>query len=1371
MKKVSGVRALVAAPLLALACFAISASGAGAAAPTGMRVLAAKPLIPRGATPLGAVSPTTTVSGAVVLQPRDDAALTRFISQVTDKHSPLFHQYLTPRSFAARFGPAPSTIATVKSQLEASGLTVTNVARDGLILDFQAPASRVETTFRTGLERYKLANGSVAHARTAPVQVPAAIAKYVTSVVGLDTTVRLRPSSVLRAPKAARGTYPSAAAPKAFTHPAGSPTPCSDALNIAEEFGGLTDDQIANAYGVFGLFDASDFGAGQNIAVYELEPFDMNDLKTFDTCYFGASQAASMLARVSVKNVDGGQPAGAGFGESILDIENVSAFAPGANIDVYQAPINTFGSLDEYAQIVNDDADQIVTTSWGICEQGLQEGSPGIQQAENLIFQEAAAQGQTIFSAAGDAGSNDCNFFQTATPQDPVLSVDDPSSQPYVVAAGGTTINDATQPANEQVWNDGAVGGAGGGGISESWPMPAWQSAPMVPGGAASTRDQNAVSAAETFQGTNFCLDDNSAGADEAACRQLPDVSADSDEFTGGITVFSNDAYGGWNTLGGTSSAAPLWAAMLADVNASSTCTNNPATQDGVGFASPLLYAVASNPTAYAASFNDITAGNNDPYGDSNLFQATPGFDMATGLGSPQLTAPGGGAGLAFYLCNQAPAATMPTVTQLAPAIAFTSDSSTSVTITGSNFQDNANPVVGVTIGDYSVPSPDFNVSDGNKITATFPAAAKVIPPHDQTDGAGRLQVTVTLQNGETSAANINSWFTYVDDNGSSQPRPTVTSVLSYAGSEDGGNAVHVYGAGFTGATDVTFGGVSAGAANFQVNASGTMITVKVPAFQNGTTTCDQDGSTFDASQNATNDICQTQVVVTTPNGSSATSTILPLYEGSINFADNGAIITPPGDEASPAATEYDYEPNPTITSISTNQGGAASLASETGGSVVTIKGKGFNYATLDWVNFGSPASLLSQLDPFSEIVSVTGTEMEVVAPGFDNTTVGTTTLPVTVQTAAKLSNSMNATYAGVPSVTAVQVSGGPTAGSQFAPDTGGTPIRINGTGFANQAYFVGFLDVASPFSIGTQYNFTATGDTQLDTHTVAQLPSVVDTEVCTVTDCSPPSSPESDLSDVLYLFPPGDPKIDSITPDKGPASGGTKVTITGENLGCVTSISFGTVAAVDFGNQTALLDCGSTDTVTVTVPAGKAGTVPLTLHTVESDATGASPAQVSFTYTKPLAQAVKIKRLGNGRGTVTSSPKGINCPKTCSHEFAYGTAVTLKAKASPGSAFGGWSGATGCGRKATCRLRAKMPLVLTAIFTLDNCVVPNVKGKTFTNARLALKLHACSAGRITHAFSNTVSQGLVMSQNPQAGSHLQHNGKVSLTLSEGPKP
>jgi hypothetical protein len=1292
MRRVLDLRALVAASLTALVCFAISAAGAGAAAPTGSRVVAPKPRIPHGAKQLGAVAPAATVSGAVVLQPRDPAALTAFIGQVTDKHSPLFHHYLTPGGFAARFGPTQSTIAAVKSQLQASGLAVTDVAPDGLIVDFQAPASRVETAFHTGLQRYRLPNGSTRRARTAPLRVPASIANYVTSVVGLDTTVRLRPAGVFHAPKSAKRAH-LAARSTTFTHPAGSPAPCADATDAAESFGGLTDDQIANAYGAFGLYGAGDTGVGQHIAVYELEPFAMNDLQTFDTCYFGATQAASMLGRVSVKTVDGGQSAGPGSGEAILDLQDVSAFAPGANIDVYEAPNNTFGSLDEYAKIVNDDVDQVVTTSWGLCEQALQQGSPGVQQAENLIFEQAAAQGQTVFSASGDEGSNDCNALQTTSPVSPVLSVDDPASQPYVVAAGGTTIDNATQPATERVWNDGAAWGSGGGGISESWPMPAWQLDSHVPG----VNNPNVVTSASSFETADlgdpfaFCVSDNPFGHAAAGCREVPDVSADADEFTGGITVFI-DQFGGWNTFGGTSSAAPLWAAMLADVNASATCKGNPATQNGVGFVNPLLYSVASNPTAYAASFNDIKMGNNDPFGDSKLFQATAGYDMASGLGTPQLTQPGGGAGLAFYLCSQAPASTRPTVTDLSPSVGFTS-SSTNVTITGTNFEQNATPdVAHIQVGDVELSSGSFNVTSPTTLTATIPPGVSFSSPNDPTDGAGRVQVSVTLSDGETSAVNVNSWFTFVDDNGSSQPLPTVTGVHTYAGPDAGGNSVDVYGAGFSGATSVTFGGVAA--STFAVNPSGTQIQVTVPAFQGGTTNCVHDGSSFDPSENATNDICQTQVEVTTPNGTSTDSTILPLYEGAFSVAADGVIPAPAGQESAPTATEYDYVPQPTVTSISTNSGGAGSLASEEGGSVVTILGTGFNLATLDWVNFGNPSLATSQ--QFFSLVSVTGTKIEIQAPDFENITTNPATVPVSIRTVAGLSNSTNATYAGVPTVSSVQATAGPTAGTNAGPDTGGTPIEIDGSGFASQSLAVVFNDVVTPFSFGTQYNFTTSSNTKLTTTTVGENPAVVDTQVCTVTDCSTATSANNDPSDVFFLYPPGDPKINSITPSSGPANGGTEVTISGENLGCATDISFGKVAATVASNAEALLDCGSTNTVTVTAPAGKIGKVPITLQTVESVAIGAPAASFgSFSYTKPFS--LRIRRSGKGSGKVTSLPAGIKCPKTCSHPFAFGKSVTLKAKAAKGSTFIGWTGA--CRGKVTCKLKISGPLTETAKF------------------------------------------------------------------------
>jgi len=466
-----------------------------------------------------------------------------------------------------------------------------------------------------------------------------------------------------------------------------------------------------------------------------------------------------------------------------------------------------------------------------------------------------------------------------------------------------------------------------------------------------------------------------------------------------------------------------------------------------------------------------------------------------------------------------------------------------------------------------------------------------------------------------------------------------------------------------------------------------------VPAFQGGTTSCVHDGSTFDPSENATNDICQAQVEVTTPNGTSADSTILPLYEGAFNIAEDGVIPAPAGQESAPAATEYDYVPKPTITSISTSDG-PGSLASEEGGSVVTILGSGFNLATLDWVNFGNPAQATSQ--QFFALVSVTGRKIQIQAPGFENTTVKPSSLSVSIQSVAGLSNLTNATYAGVPSVSAVQATAGPTSGTNAGPATGGTPIEIDGSGFANQALAVVFNDVASPFSFGTQYNFTPSSDTMLTTTTVGQNPAVVDTQVCTVTDCSTASSADNETSDIFFLYPPGDPKIDSITPTSGPANGGTQVTITGQNLGCVTRISFGKVAVTVASNAEALLDCGATDTVVVIAPAGKVGKVPVTLETVESDATGAPAATFgSFTYTKPFA--LKVRESGKGSGTVTSSPAGIRCPKTCSHAFAFGKAVNLKAKAARGSSFVGWSGR--CRGKTVCKLRITGPLTETAKF------------------------------------------------------------------------
>jgi subtilase family serine protease len=211
--------------------------------------------------------------------------------------------------------------------------------------------------------------------------------------------------------------------------------------------------------------------------------------------------------------------------------------------------------------------------------------------AEDALFEQAAAQGQTVVAASGDAGSEDC------TPDDPArLAVDDPASQPYVTGVGGTALTFAPAPA-ETVWND--ASGAGGGGISQHWPMPAFQR-PAVASPAAGR-----------------CRAD--------ACRTVPDVAADASPANGYL-VYIN---GHWAAIGGTSAAAPLWAALvaLADASAIGGCT--PATP--LGFLNPALYGLAGSD-----GFRDVTAGDNDYTGQAHgSYTAGPGYDLATGLGTP----------------------------------------------------------------------------------------------------------------------------------------------------------------------------------------------------------------------------------------------------------------------------------------------------------------------------------------------------------------------------------------------------------------------------------------------------------------------------------------------------------------------------------------------------------------------------------------------------------------------------------------------------------------------------------------------------------------------------------------------------------------
>ena len=1220
------------------AAAALAATGAALVPASSARprraTVQAAAIVPHGDRRLGPLDRAATLRGAVVLRPRNGAALTRFVAGVTDPGSADFHHYLRPGRFAGRFGPAPGAGAAVAAVLRAAGLRVERPSGDGLLVPFSGSAAVAEQAFATRIQAVRLPGGATGHATAAPVSLPAPVAGSVAAVVGLDDTTAPRRigaparrfpdrTSTLRT-AATTPRSPAASPPP----PAAGPTACPAAQAAALRNGGLTDDRIAAAYGAPGLYGAGDTGVGQHIALYELEPFLRSDIQTFDTCYFGAPGAARMLGRLHVVGVDGGQPHGPGSGEASLDVEDLSAIAPGASIDVFVGPSpnanpSTYDALDEYAAIVDADRDQVVSTSWGLCEQSVQHGQPGLQEAENLLFQQAAAQGQTVFSAAGDNGSDDCNTNQTATPaagQNPV-SVDDPASQPYVLGVGGTAIDDAqSQPPLEHAWNDGAAAGAGGGGISMSWEMPAWQVASRVPGiarpGGAAYRTADRVERAAGFP-AGFCGAYVSGATRQTPCRLVPDVSAQADEFTGAITVYSRSAASkhdpdGWTVTGGTSSAAPIWAAALALINASPACAAQPTTRDGVGFAAPLLYDVASDPARDAVSFNDVRTGNNDVYGLANggVFAAGRGFDPASGLGSPRLSGPGGTAGLAGALCGVATPSPRPAVTAVRPRTGAAAGGEP-VTVTGSGFAARgASRVAGVQVGSWRVPASRVRVRGPHTLSLLLPPARRTVPPVATAaqDGAGSAAIVVTLRGGQSSTPGPQARFTYVDRRAGTAV-PTVGAIVPTGGAAGGGRPVTVLGSGFDRATAVSFGGVRAR----RMRIDGPDRITATPPPRSGQTVCAPlPRRGVYRHETAANDVCQAEVRVSDRRGASAPVRIRTPLEG-VQVQDAEAdLIAPSGCrcEVAPAAAEYDYLPVPRITSVSTSRG-PASLASERGTTTITVHGSGLNPLDLEWADFGDPRLYSSVAVGYS---FVSGTEMQIRAPSHA-LTADRAAVAFSVRTLAGQSAPRAMRYAGRPAIARVVNDANPTNldGVYGGPDTGRTPLTVTGRGMHDQVIGLQYVDVAATVhSIGTQYTFATHGDTRLTAETVAQNPALVAVEPCTVTGCTPAAT-----TNRFLIYPPGAPTVDSLAPAEGPAAGGTATLVGGQNLGCPLSVQFGSVPATKVTPVQAALACGSTVALSAVAPPGMTGgAVPVTVTTAESFFTGDRPATTAlFAY------------------------------------------------------------------------------------------------------------------------------------------------------------
>lgn len=505
---------------------------------------------PPNATPVGPADPSAQIRISVYLRPRaaisDVGALPAAPATAATSTS---GQSLSRDEFAARFGADPADIARVEQFAREHRLSVVEASIPRRLVVLAGTVADLCAAFQVDLRHYNQ-NGQIFRGRTGPVYVPAELSGIVTGVFGLDE----RPQAGVRL--------------QSFKPHA------PIILAVGATQASYTPPQLAALYN----YPAAGNGQGQTIGIIELGGgYQQSDLDTYFQQLNLTTPTVISVPVDGATNSPTGDPNSAD-GEVMLDIEVSGGLAPGARIAVYFAPNTDQGFLDAITTAVHDTTNtpSVISISWGGPESSW---TAQAQQQMSQAFQDAGMLGVTICCAAGDGGASD-------GVGDGLLHVDFPASSPFALGCGGTSLTaSGTSITSETVWNDGN-GAATGGGISDTFDLPSWQTTAGVP---------------------------PSANPGGRVGRGVPDVSGDADPQTGYLVQVDGQSF----VIGGTSAVAPLWAGLIALLNQQ---LGKP-----VGFLNPALYQQI-NP---ASGLRDITSGANDGY------SAGPGWDACTGLGSP----------------------------------------------------------------------------------------------------------------------------------------------------------------------------------------------------------------------------------------------------------------------------------------------------------------------------------------------------------------------------------------------------------------------------------------------------------------------------------------------------------------------------------------------------------------------------------------------------------------------------------------------------------------------------------------------------------------------------------------------------------------
>lgn len=478
------------------------------------------------------------------------------------------HQPSHLENVANSIGIDDATYQKIKAFFNLQGI-VMNLSKLRTNLSIDAKASTFAKLLRTHFVIHKY-NGRTFFAPATPPQLPRFMADSLVAITGLDNYSSL-PQHALA--------FQSALNPRAAHHAAQDCNALQDTLFPMD---------IAHAYGFNQLWNKGWHGENMTVNLVEIDGFYQDDIQNYFDCI-------NFQGNLNVANVDA-QPTDA-QGETTLDIEMVAGLARSINIAVYQTDGNSGGDVwsqvnDELQQILNDNtnnanAGDVVSISLGTTEGDITGGDRNaIDQSLRLLTQ---VEHMRVFIASGDCGAFSDGIYRD-------LTVSFPASDPWATSVGGTVLstNGNQQRASEVAWSDASNlrrctnQWGSGGGNSQVYGRPGWQQASGV--------------------NNQFSI----------GHRQIPDISA----VAYALAVYFN---GQWGAVGGTSAAAPIWAAGMALVN------EGLIKQIGKFTASPQLFYVVAQGWSGMQPYYDVTRGNNLYY------PATPGWDYTTGLGTPNL--------------------------------------------------------------------------------------------------------------------------------------------------------------------------------------------------------------------------------------------------------------------------------------------------------------------------------------------------------------------------------------------------------------------------------------------------------------------------------------------------------------------------------------------------------------------------------------------------------------------------------------------------------------------------------------------------------------------------------------------------------------